>query len=513
MEVTLKDIFIGKANGLEEAESDKFEDLFYKGNLKYQQLVEDRDKFIISGRKGTGKTILAKYFEKEMNKQNILVKMLTDREVILKCFLEKGSTKLDKQEAELFIEYTILCELANTLLDNKKKFFRFKNIIHSYFIVKKIRELETLVRERFEAQNFVKDNFSHSQQRKSSIGSKAGESDNFAGSISADYEFINQVNAAYIKSPYYHLLEKMRKNIFYLLKIVPVNIIFDDLDEFDDIIDGNKDFIKFLNVFIQKAQEINVCLRKNKISNSRIIILLRSDIIKVLNSESKNLNKIIADSEIRLNWIKKVDKEQLHPLMDLIATKIKKSNKLLDSLSNREIVKRFFSDKVNGVPVMDHMLNCSFGRPRDIINMLNIIRENYPDAKQFTSEEFKRTQLEYSNKFTDELRNEMAAHFESEKTKECFDIIKCIGEKTFWISQVTAIFEEHGANYKFFSNEKEFIDLAYEFGIIGNTWPNDNPNSDRKYNFSWKYREDGFDIPDYGRKFYVHLALRKCLLP
>ena len=54
MDIGLKDIFIGKANGLEEAENEKFEDLFYTGNLKYQQLVENKDKFIISGRKGTG---------------------------------------------------------------------------------------------------------------------------------------------------------------------------------------------------------------------------------------------------------------------------------------------------------------------------------------------------------------------------------------------------------------------------------------------------------------------------
>lgn len=513
MDIDLKDIFIGKANGLEEAENEKFEDLFYTGNLKYQQLVENEDKFIISGRKGTGKTILAKYFEKEMSKQNILVNMLTDRDIILKCFLEKGSTKLDKQEAELFIEYTILCELANTLLDNKRRFFRVKNICHIFFIVKKLNYLKKIVKERSEPENFVKNSFSLSRQNKYGLNGKTKETEASVGAFSTAFEAVKQVNAEYTKGPYYNLLDTMRTDVFYLLKMVPVNIVFDDLDEFDDKIDGNKEFIKFLNVFIQKAQEINVDLRKRNISNCRIIILLRSDIIPILNSESKNLNKIIADSEIRLNWIKKVGNGQLHPLMDLIATKIKKSNDKLQDLTNQEIVKMFFCDKVNGVPVMDHMLNCSFGRPRDIINMLNIIRENYPNEKQFTTDAFKSTFLEYSIKFTDELRNEMAAHFESEKTKECFDIIKCIGEKTFWISQVTEVFKEHGSQYKYFSNEKEFIDLAYEFGIIGNTWPNENPNSDRKYNFSWKYREDGFDIPDYGRKFYVHLALRKTLLP
>lgn len=59
-EITLKDIYLGRADGSQEAEDKNFENLFYKGNKKYDLLNENHDKFIISGRKGTGKTILAK---------------------------------------------------------------------------------------------------------------------------------------------------------------------------------------------------------------------------------------------------------------------------------------------------------------------------------------------------------------------------------------------------------------------------------------------------------------------
>ena len=49
----------------------------------------------------------------------------------------------------------------------------------------------------------------------------------------------------------------------------------------------------------------------------------------------------------------------------------------------------------------------------------------------------------------------------------------------------------------------------YKYGIVGNIWKID---GNRKNNFSWKYREDGFDNPDYDKKFYLHLGLRKSLL-
>lgn len=88
------------------------------------------------------------------------------------------------------------------------------------------------------------------------------------------------------------------------MKIVPVNVIFDDLDEMEEKLDENENLIRFLIDFIEVSNALNTQLRKYGIFNSRIIILIRSDIIKLLNENSSNLNKIISDSEIRLNWIK-----------------------------------------------------------------------------------------------------------------------------------------------------------------------------------------------------------------
>ena len=57
--IKLKDIFIGYADGETEANSQEhnFLDLFYTGNSKYEEICKINS-FIISGRKGTGKTIL-----------------------------------------------------------------------------------------------------------------------------------------------------------------------------------------------------------------------------------------------------------------------------------------------------------------------------------------------------------------------------------------------------------------------------------------------------------------------
>ncbi len=185
------------------------------------------------------------------------------------------------------------------------------------------------------------------------------------------------------------------------------------------------------------------------------------------------------------------------------------SNKLLKNYTKEEIISQFFPVTINGVPFLDHMLNSSFGRPRDIINMLNIIKEEYPNAIKFSADYFKATQQEYSNKFIDELRNELSIHHDAKMVKESFLILQYINKKTFWLSNVKDVLEKYSDEISWFTSERQFLDFAYQYGMIGNTWKSKNEN---KYNFSWKYREDGHEKPDYEKRFYLHLALRKNIL-
>lgn len=505
-DITLNDIYFRRADGSQEAEDKNFENLFYNGNKKYDLLNDNPDKYIISGRKGTGKTILAKYFEKEKNKEGIPTKILNKRELVLNLYLEKGKYALDRQEQELFIEYTLLCEMSKLILENKRKLFKVKNILKLWKIQKNLKCLKQLVEERYPGKNYYKESYSTVNNHEANASDKI-KNGRIETALNAKIGY--SIDEKFQKSPYYQIIDKMKKTLFYLMKIMPVNVIFDDLDELEEKLDENENLIYFLIDFIEVSNSLNTQIRKEGIYNSRIIILIRSDIIKLLNENSSNLNKIITDSEIRLNWIKKVKGNEMHPLMELIVTKIKKSNSELINLSNEEVESRFFPQKVNGIPVMDHMLNCSFGRPRDIVTMLNVIKNEYPDKKAFYSELFKSTQQEYSIKFTDELRNELSTHYESTVIKECFSIIHSINKRTFWISDIEKALEKNVDENSFFKTKEQFADFIYAYGIAGNIWQNE---GNRKNNFSWKYREDGNESPDYNKKFYLHIGLRKTLL-
>ena len=69
--VKLKKIFIGEIDGESEAiKRHDFENLFFNQNNNYQKLLSG-ESFLIKGRKGTGKTYLAKYLNLKINSSGI----------------------------------------------------------------------------------------------------------------------------------------------------------------------------------------------------------------------------------------------------------------------------------------------------------------------------------------------------------------------------------------------------------------------------------------------------------
>lgn len=508
----LKEIFVGKADGLVEAKEKNFENYFYKGNNKYKELTEDRSKFIISGKKGTGKTILAKYYEVEQKKLGNPTKMLTDRDVVLREFMEKGKKDLDESETRLFIEFTILTELGKIICENKKKAYNIKNIFQWKKLYKSIKYIDSIVNHRTSSTNYLSDEYrirNMEQEKATSNGTIKKDIVEAAAGYEVSQE--HEIERAYRKNPFYNSLNELRDRVALVLKYMTVNLIFDDLDEYDDIITGNQKYINFFNSFIKVASAINTEILSNENHFSRIIII-RSDMLKPLNNSSKNLNKIIADGQIKLNWIKKVE-NGIHPLMGMIATKIRNSNILLRGLSDEDILKRFFPETINGIAFVNYMLNASFGRPRDIINMLNVIRNENREAQKFTAKRFIAAKQEYSELFLNELRNEMSSYYETDHINECFRIIEQINNVEFWLSDIECVMEKMAEDLQYFKSPKDFYELCYEFGIIGNVWNEMNKETGKDHkSYSWRYREDGSDVPDCEQKFCLHFALTKALI-
>ena len=54
--------------------------------------------------------------------------------------------------------------------------------------------------------------------------------------------------------------------------------------------------------------------------------------------------------------------------------------------------------------------------------------------------------------------------------KESFLILQYINKKTFWLSNVKDVLEKYSDEISWFTSERQFLDFAYQYGMIGNTW-------------------------------------------
>ena len=135
--IKLSNINIGQTAGENEAKNPDFENLFYTGNKKYSEICKP-EKFIIRGRKGTGKTILAHYIKKKSSENNICsCKINTLKDLELQKLLHTSKRDFLAEENKVLWRYCILVELGNSILDKypiKKHVYphlkKLKNIIN-----------------------------------------------------------------------------------------------------------------------------------------------------------------------------------------------------------------------------------------------------------------------------------------------------------------------------------------------------------------------------------------------
>ncbi|WP_312431966.1 P-loop ATPase, Sll1717 family [Lacrimispora sp.] len=505
--VRLKDIFIGDPDGLSEARNKYFDTLFYNKNNKYKLLCLDSSKFIITGRKGTGKTILGKYYEKKQNEKGVLSKYIDKEEVLFNQLQAIGNGNIPQKERAVFAKYAILSQIAGVLFENQKKVVRKGNIIY------KIRACSHLIKLRRLLKRECIDGFNLKEFSLSSSSTVSGEINKNSSKLGSKIE--QDKNKKYEKAPYYQFIDNIQKIILELLKNNPVNIIIDDLDEYDEKVTNNSDFAKFLSKFIEVSYKLNIDISKVS-RDSKIVLLFRSDLLKLIHSESTNLNKYTVKSIVCLNWLE--NPNFVTPfndsLMDMILNKIRVSCQSFRALDNEKLFSRMFPEKIKGRETLRFLLNYSHGRPRDIVNMLNVIIERYGDSNSFTNEMFIETEAEYSRAFTNELKNELSLYYDSDYIHDCFHTLSLIHKNNFWLIEAKEVVEHSKSRVPQIDDPEKMLEILYKFGVIGNMkiTSRDANNRPNDFKYSFGYREDGNDIVNFQEKFTVHFALRKELV-
>lgn len=269
-------------------------------------------------------------------------------------------------------------------------------------------------------------------------------------------------------------------------------IFYDDMDSLEEYMEMDA-FKSLIKSMIYAAGEIN--LELSDFSKTKIVILLRSDVVSLLQYEGNNINKTITDLGVEIKWFNPNIEEGLidHPLMRMVLHKIKNSFSDKD-ISLEKLKELYFPDE----KAFKYVMERSFGRPRDIILYFQEYQEYYGSDQEFTVKHMQKTEKTYSTKFYEELSNEIRMTGRQEQFKIIFNNISNRGYSGFKFRQLEQYMSKRGEDTSELLSD---LSVMVDMGILGTGLKN------KKVEFS--YRDNLVKSVTEETRFILHYALKK----
>lgn len=496
--IELGKIEFGLSDGDDESREENFIEAFYSENGTFE-LLSRKEKFIVSGRKGTGKTSLARYYQEKLSLDNKLVvtQYIKYEATQLEKLLEFGDAPISTEERYHFQEYMLYMLIAKSLISEKKtrRAFGFKQLSYIKYS-KALKSLNNFLGERNSESNFEK--IITKLNEKGTADARIGTKNSNFG-VSGEYSEESMLEM----QKFYKVLRTLEDTVSCVLNFVPIVLVIDD---FDDKIDLKEDSrIEILIEIIKNAKDINRDIGKDGVS--KCILLIRDDIIQSLHSHDSNINKM-ADSIVRISWSEGNNEKHLK---NMICKRIY----LSEGSSNERMVPNKIWDSYFAKPnnkksksksFMSDLLVYTFWRPRDVIKFMNCMRDLNMKAHKFNYPMMKQALGSYSEWFINELKNEMKAHYDSESIEAIFILLSDFKRVDFNFPEFDLFRTENHHKYKISMSNKELMETLYTFGIVGQLKAVEGKNS-----VDWSYYSNSRKVLDIDYKLIIHPGVRQGL--
>lgn len=474
--LTLKDIYLGEPDGKKEARyRPDFDSFFFNYDSIYEKAMMQKTELII-GQKGSGKSLLAELIRKKENElENHFSDIISYKKFKFQELIHFRSDDIIPNEYVAIWEWCILLELSQLILKksalkSKQEWIDLKNFIEAnYFELDlDMNKVLTLTKDRGISGEFL-------LGKVASIGGKNAET-------------IKMERGSYLL-----YLSALKKHVFSLLTLSwgKFTLIIDELDDHF----RNEDIYKHALIGLVKVvDEFNMQFWSDGI-DGKILILLRSDILKVLSDS--DLNKIKRGNALYLKW--GTHNDWTSPLFDLLFEKCKASVPDLKKYSRTQMIhKMFYSPQGQFSPKW--LLSKTLLRPRDLINYMTIVQESNPNDIAFSRSAFERLEREFSECLLQEIKDELVGHIDDGEREDFFKLIRKIRRKSFTYSDLLFANKKHEIK---FSAERlmEVSSIMFEANIIGNF-------DSYTRHYDWYYRDE-FSSFDPDKKIVLHLGLYK----
>ncbi|QEM68565.1 hypothetical protein FO488_10540 [Geobacter sp. FeAm09] len=470
----LSDIYLGVNDGKKEARyKADFEKYFFDYNNLHEHVL-DPAVFLILGRKGSGKTILAEYIKKTCSGPTFFIDIRSYKDFRFHELVHLKSGDISPNEYFAIWEWVMLLDLAKIIIQDE-------GIPQS----NEKRRLDTFFKENYASLTIdVKKVIEITKQHKIK-GSLLKQEAEYGGAS-------KQTEGSYLQ-----YLEDLREVVITLLSTSRSEYAL-FYDELDDRFRNEEYYKNSIISLLKAADKINMLCIDNG-CKCKIYALLRSDIFSILNDP--DLNKIVKVNGLTIDWGNKVDKSS--PLFELILTKASRSVSSLESRSYDDKFKILFPQDIKRVEPERFILERTLFRPRDIVTYLNLIIKKYPTTSYFGFKGFLDLRKSYSEYLLNEIRNEMCGHISDDQIDTGLQLLKQFNRHNFKYTDIKLYWDKNKDKYKAVELDN-ILSIFFKFNIVGNKWFKD----DHKKNFySWAHRDPRSEL-DFDKEIIIHLGLR-----
>lgn len=442
-----------------EAEKDSFLlECFHDSGI-IPELVES-NYTILSGRKGMGKSAIARYLEKNAESYGVdFVFRLSIRNFNIKRWdTEKGT--LDS-----ILYYVVVKSIQKMLNVNY-----FSDAAAQYW---KDFLLSNGLQQVADYESFV----TTKKARKTGFSIKAVASYLFAkGEGAAEVQVESEKGRAEIADSPASLYDSLRQSINRDNKVIIfIDDISDYLDESDQ--EGLKKDLSVIKSLLLNLQAYNLDFIEEGL-NLRFVSLVREDIFEYM--EGSNINKLKSDS-LEIHWDEKSFASLLIRRMPHFADKL--DDALSDPIAS---IKEWFPDEIFADFLKSfstnryksnfyaYMAAISFNRPRDFLQFCYALRNRLSIRHPALAENIEAAEIEYSDYFIQELRDELyvaSRVFEYDFTQERIDqLVDILSKKdSFNSSQLKTDLAGFIGSKTSVGNKRIEILLSelWRYGVIG----------------------------------------------
>lgn len=205
---------------------------------------------------------------------------------------------------------------------------------------------------------------------------------------------------------------------------------------------------------------------------TKIICSVRPEILNAINRfvESKQLHKIMQGYDERLTWEHTNTNSFSHPIIGVLLRRIQSAEEKNDnsSITEKKIINKWFVPQVYNKHICTYILDNTWHKPRDIVRMLLAAQsKNSREFTIFNQNTFETFMPAYSKQCLIEVREEMHALYTAEEIEDIFNCLQGF-KKLFTFEEIKKRAETMFPASAFATDTLKVLRDMYRAGVVGN---------------------------------------------